>query len=309
MPLRRFARRTPKSWWQAGGLKNIWNLLRETFTEWSRDNATVLGAALAFYTLFSLAPLLIILTVVVGFFLGREAVQADLVARMAEYVGPDNAHNVMSIIQKTYRPGSSLVATLIALGLMLFGSSTIFFMLRNALNQMWGFTESAAGFWPMVKDRGKAFLVVLLVGLLIFLSIILKSLLAAFYSRLSDLLIVPGIVIDLVDHGLSIVFLTALFTILFKVLPSERVSWGFAARGAIVSSLLFSVGNVFLGLYLTRQSIASAYGAAGSLVVLLIWVFYSAQIIFFGAEFTQVYSRQAGKEAQTANPDAALHDS
>ncbi len=222
------------------GLKSLWDLLRETFAEWSKDNAPVLGAALAFYTLFSLAPLLIIITVVVGYFLGQEAVQADLLARLTVYVGQENAHNLMAIIQNTYRPGSGLFATLIAILLMLFGSTSVFLMLRSALNHMWGVTNSASGIWSLVKDRGKSFLVVLCVGLLIFISMVLKSLLAAFYTSVSEFLVMPGSVIDLIDHGFSILFLTALFTILYKVLPAAMVSWGFAARGAIVSALLFS---------------------------------------------------------------------
>jgi membrane protein len=288
-------------------LKSVWDLLRDTFAEWSKDGAPVLGAALAFYTLFSLAPLLIIITVVIGYFLGQEAVQADLLSRMTVYVGEQNAHNLMEIIQNTYRPGSGIFATVIAGSLMLFGSTSVFLMLKSALNHMWGVNNASSGFWSLVKDRGKSFLVVLCVGLLMFLSIVLKSLLAAFYTSVSEFLVVPGFVIYLIDHNFSILSITALFTILYKVLPDARVSWGYAARGAFVSALLFSIGNIFLGLYLTRQGIASAYGAAGSLVVILMWVFYSSQIIFLGAEFTQVYARKYGKdlEAKPLAPDPA----
>ncbi len=280
-------------------LKSVWDLLRDTFSEWSKDNAPVLGAALAFYTLFSLAPLLIIFTVVVGYFLGQEAVQTDLLSRMTMYVGKENAHNLMAIIQNTYKPGSGIFATAIAIFLMLFGSTSVFLMLKSALNQIWGVTRSGSGFWSLVKDRGKSFLVVLCVGLLIFISIVLNSLLAAFYTSVSEFLVMSGSVIDLINHSFSFLSLTALFTILYKVLPDARVSWGYAARGALVSALLFSIGNIFLGLYLTRQSIASAYGAAGSLVVILLWVYYSAQIIFLGAEFTQVYARKYGKDIES----------
>ena len=264
--------------------------------EWSKDGATVLGAALAFYTLFSLAPLLIIITVVVGYFLGQEAVQADLLSRLTVFVGEKNAYNLMEVIQNTYRPGSGIFATVIAGFLMLFGSTSVFLMLKSALNHMWGINKSISGFWSLVQDRGKSFLVVLCVGLLIFISIVLRSLLAAFYTSVSEFLVMPGFVIDLIDSSFSLLLMTALFTILYKVLPDARVSWGYAARGAFVSALLFSIGNFFLGLYLTRQSIASAYGAAGSLVVILLWVFYSSQIIFLGAEFTQVYARKYGQD-------------
>ncbi|MGQ9921866.1 MAG: YihY/virulence factor BrkB family protein [Desulfobacca sp.] len=277
--------------------RQLWQLLRDTAMAWSEDNVPVLGAALAFYTLFSMAPLLILITVVVGYFLGRETVQADMVVRLGEYVGLEHAQNLMTVIQNTYKPGSGTLATMIAIGLILFGSTTVFLMLRSALDQMWGIQGGSAGVWGLIRDRGKSLLAVLLVGLLILVSIILRSLLAAFYTRVDDFLVIPGLAISLIDHGLNLAFLTALFTILYKVLPSARVPWGFAARGGLVSAVLFSVGNLGLGLYLNRQTLASAYGAAGSLVVILLWVFYSAQIIFVGAEFTQVYARHRGQES------------
>jgi membrane protein len=279
-----------------------WQLLRETFAEWNKDGAHVLGAALAFYTLFSLAPLLIILTVVAGYFLGQEAVQADLVVRLAEYVGQENAHSIMTVIQNTYSPGSGRFATAMAIILMLFGSSTVFIMLKNALNHIWAITRSVNGFFALVLDRLKSFVVVITVGLLLFISMVLKSLLAAFYETISRFLAVPGFVLDIIDSGFSLLFISVLFAILYKVLPDARVSWMYAARGAIVSALLFSIGNVFVGLYLTRQTVASAYGAAGSLVVILLWVYYSALIIFLGAEFTQVYARRFGQSPETTVP-------
>jgi membrane protein len=279
-------------------LKSLWDLLRETFAKWSKDRASVLGAALAFYTLFSLAPLLIIITVVVGYFLGQATVQGDLLARLTGYVGKENAHNIMALIQDTYKPGSGIVATAIALFLMLFGSSTVFLMLKSALNDMWGVTSPETGFFYLVLDRIKTFVVVMLVGSLLFVSIVLKSLLAYFFDTVSRFLVVPVFVLQISDHVFSLVFISVLFAILYKVLPDAKVPWRFASRGAIVSALLFSIGNVFVGLYLTRQGIGSAYGAAGSLVVILMWVYYSALIIFLGAEFTQVYARRLGQEME-----------
>jgi membrane protein len=274
---------------------SLWHLLRATFAEWSKDSAPVLGAALAFYTLFSLAPLLIILTVVAGYFLGQQAVQAELLNRLSEYVGPENASNLMQVIQSTYNPESTVFATITAVCLMLFGSSSVFLMLKHALNNMWGLAKTSPGLASLVLDRLKSFLGVLSVGFLLFCAMVLKSLLAAFYTNISRFLVVPGIVLDISDHAFSFLFTSLLFAVLFKVLPDTRVSWRFAGRGAFVSALLFTFGNVFLGFYLTRQTVASAYGAAGSLVVILLWVYYSALIIFLGAEFTQVYARRSGE--------------
>ncbi|MBM4289490.1 MAG: YihY/virulence factor BrkB family protein [Deltaproteobacteria bacterium] len=286
-------------------MRVFWQLLLETFTSWNKHNAPVFGAALAFYTLFSLAPLLIIITVAVGFFLGQEAVQANLLSRLTEFVGSENAGNIMGIMQNAYRPGSGRTATVIAVLLMFFGSTTVFLMLKNALNSMWEVNDSSGGLLTLVRDRGKSFLVVLLVGLLLLISMVLKSLLVAFYDTISRHLVVPAVVVTVVDHSFSIIFLTILFAILYKVLPDARVPWRFVILGAFISSLLFAVGNVLLGLYLTRQSIASAYGAAGSLVVILMWVYYSALILFLGAEFTRVYARHLGQaiESRTAPPD------
>jgi membrane protein len=279
-------------------LKSFWGLVRETFAEWSKDRATTLGAALAFYTIFSLAPLLIIITVVVGYFFGQAEVQADLLARLTQFVGKENALNLMTIIQDTYKPGSSLFATAIALFLMLLGSSTVFLMLKSALNDMWGVTSPETGLFYLVLNRLQTFVVVMIVGFLLFVSMVIKSLLAAFFHTVSRFLVVPALLLEVGDHVLSLLFITMLFTVLYKVLPDAKVPWRFAFRGAFVTALLFSIGNVFVGLYLTHQSIGSAYGAAGSLVVMLMWVYYSALIVFLGAEFAQVYARHHGQEME-----------
>lgn len=284
---------------------SAWKLIRDTFTEWSKDSAPVLGAALAFYTLFSLAPLLIILTVVAGYFLGQQTVQASLLAHLSDYIGPESAANLLEVIQSTYRPGSTVSATLTAVGLMLFGSTTVFLMLKHALNNMWGLTRATTSLVSLLLDRVKSFLAVLSIGALLFVSVLLKSLILAFYHTISQFLDLPDQFLDLADHALSFLLVTALFTVLFKVLPDARVSWRFAGRGALVSSLLFTVGNTFLSIYLTRQTVASAYGAAGSLVVILLWVYYSSLIIFLGAEFTLVYARQRGEPLGPEAPPPA----
>ena len=275
-------------------MRSVWELTWETLMEWVNDNAQVQGAALAFYTLFSLAPLLIILTVVVGYFLGQEVVQKDLTAHLSVYVGRDNARSIMDVIESTYKPGSSLLAAVIAVFLMLLGSSSVFLMLKSALNSIWGVTLQVEGYFYLVLDRLKSFLALLLIGLLLLISMVVKSFLAAFYQTISNYLVFPAILLQLLNQLFTVIFMSGLFAIVYKVLPDVKVPWRYAVRGALVTALLFCVGNIFLGLYLTRQSVASAYGAAGSLVVILMWVYYSALIIFLGAEFTQVYARRDG---------------
>jgi len=275
-------------------LKTMWELIWETVMAWFNDNATVQGAALAFYTLFSLAPLLIIMTVVVGYFLGQKAVQEYLLAQLSSYVGQENARNIITAIQSTYKPGSGFFATIIAIFLMFFGSSSVFLMMKSALNSIWGVRLEFEGYFFLIVDRLKSFLALLLLGLLLLISMVIKSFLAAFYKTISNYLVVPGFLLELINQTFTLIFLSFLFAILYKILPDVKVPWRYAIRGALVTALLFIVGNIFLGLYLTRQGIASAYGAAGSLVIILLWVYYSALITFLGAEFTQVYARRNG---------------
>ena len=275
-------------------LQSLWGILRETFTEWSKDNAMVLGAALAFYTMFSLAPLLIIITVVVGYFLGQAAVQANLLARLSEYVGRENAHNLMNIIQHSYQPGSGLFATVIALFLMLFGASTVFLMLKNALNNMWGVTKPATNFFYLVLDRLKTFVVVMIVGFLLFVSMLLKSLLAYFFQTVSRFLVVPEIVLQISDHVFSLLFISALFAILYKVLPDAKHP-GAMPPWCFVTVLLFSIGSYSCWPHPDPPEVSARPTAPP----VPCWSSScgcppSSLIIFLGAQLTEVYARLHG---------------
>lgn len=276
--------------------QELWILLKETYIQWSEDKASHLGAALAFYTIFSLAPILIIVVAVVGFVLGKESVQIYLLAELTKVLGETNATYVMTTIQSSYQAGSGLHATIIALVIMLVGSTTVCVMLQDALNTMWGVDTSSSGFLHYIKNRALSFLVILLVGFFLFLSMILSSLISTVNLFLSNYVHIPFILFALSDNIVSLILLAILFALLFKVLPDVKISWRDVWVGGTITALLFTLGKFLLGIYLARSTISSAYGAAGSLVALLLWVYYSAQIIFMGAEFTQVYARKYGAE-------------
>ena len=276
--------------------QKIWSLIKETYGEWSKANAPVLGAALAFYTIFSLAPIFIIVVAAVGLILGKESVQTYLLAQLAQFVGQHNAASIMHIIQNTYKVGSGLQATIIAVALILVGSTTAFVMLKNALDTIWGVKVNHGGLVAILKSRLMSLATVMFVGLILFLSMMLSSVISAVQLFLDDYVNIPFTLIALANDGLMLVLLAFLFTMLFKILPEVKISWGDVWMGGAITALLFALGKYLLGLYLARSTISSAYGAAGSLVVILMWVYYSAQILFFGAAFTQVYARRYGSK-------------
>jgi membrane protein len=282
--------------------QQVWILLRDTFAEWSNDRASHLGAALAFYTIFSLAPILIIIVAIVGFILGKQSVNTYLLGELAKFVGQNNAEYVMSTIQSSYQAGSGLRATIIAISLILVGATTVCVTLKDALNTMWGAKDSQAGFWQMIKNRIMALIIILMAGAFLFLSMLVSSFLSTMSVYLSNYVDIPFNLIGWVNSIISIVLLSLLFALLYKVLPDVDISWGDVWIGGAITAILFTLGRFLLGLYLERSTISSAYGAAGSLVVMLLWVYYSALIIFFGAEFTQVYARMYGSEITPKKP-------
>ncbi len=276
--------------------QQVWILLRDTYTEWSNDNASQLGAALAFYTIFSLAPILIIIVAIVGFFLGKESVHTYILGELSKFVGQQNAEYVMNTINSSYQAGSGLNATIVAIILILIGATTVFMMLKNALNTMWGAKRGSSRILQSLKDRIMSFLIVLLVGAFLFLSMVMSWLSSAANVYLSNYINIPFNLHGWLNYIISIILLSLLFALLYKVLPDVEISWGDVWMGGAITAILFTLGRFLLGLYLARSTVSSAYGAAGSLVVLLLWVYYSAQIIFLGAEFTQVYAKKYGAE-------------
>jgi membrane protein len=269
-----------------------WRLLLETYQQWTADHAPRLAAALAYYTFLSLAPLLLVLIAVAGLIFGPEAVRGELIGQIGAVTGPDGARAIEDLLASASRPTESLVASIVGVVTLLLGAAGVVGQLEAALNTIWEVAPAQTSMLGMVGKRFASLAMVLAVGFLLLVSLALSAALAASHRYVGGL--IPGSeTVWMVLHFVaSFAIVTILFAILFKFLPDARVEWGDVWVGAVATAMLFNVGKLAVGLYLGRSGIASAYGAAGSLVVVLVWVYYAAQILLFGAELTQVYAQQ-----------------
>ncbi|HEU4506286.1 MAG TPA: YihY/virulence factor BrkB family protein [Nitrospira sp.] len=295
-------------WSDAFGPRTLWHLIKEAAADWSHDRAPRLGAALAYYTVFSLVPFLVVVIALIGLVLGQEAAQSAILSHIATMVGDQSAAAIKDMIRRADQPSTGLVATVLAVVTLLFGASGVFGQLQDALNTVWGVEpKEGRGVWGFIKDRFLSFVAVLGTGFLLLVSLLLSSALAAFGNWFSGLLPLPEALLHLFNFALSFVVVTGLFALIFKVLPDAKVAWRDVWVGALLTATLFTIGKYALGLYLGKSNVASAYGAAGSLVLILLWVYYSAQILLYGAEFTQVYANRLGERIVPA-PDAQVAD-
>jgi membrane protein len=273
-------------------------LLKQTFSEWLEDKAPQLGAALAYYTVFSLAPLILVLLAIVGLIFRNDPGGAwnKITEQMSYFLDKSTVEVVQNIAQKAAQPNKSLLATIIGILLALFGASGVFGQLQDALNTIWGVkARPGAGIWGFLRSRFLSFAMVGGVCFLLLVSLTLESVLKGFSHYIQGLL-PGGIVIAIAVYwifDLTVVIL--LFAIIFKFLPDAKIQWRDVWIGAGMTAIFFAIGKWALGLYLGSGSAASAYGAASSLITLLLWVYYSSQILLFGAEFTQVYACRAGR--------------
>jgi membrane protein len=284
------------------------DLIKETVREWSNDRAAELGAALAFYTALSLAPLLVLVVVLAGAVLGRSGIQNQIVNQASSAIGQNAASLFQTILQNAGNRGSGLIATVISLTMLMFGASGVFGQLKKTLNQVWELEASSKrGIWGIVKNRLVAFAMVLGAGALLVASLSLDSALAALDSTLGTAIpALPALTnltqilrtAQVAKFFVSFVVFAALFAFIYKTVPDAKIGWEDVWIGGAATSLLFTVGNLLIGLYLGRGTVGSAYGAAGSLVAFLVWVYYSAQVFFFGAEFTQVYADKYGSKVR-----------
>ncbi len=270
----------------------FFKLLRGTFSSWQEDKAPQLAASTAYYTVFSLAPLLIILIGIAGFFFDSAAVRQQLLAQVTTMVGAQGAQTVDSMLTAANRSGHSLLATVVGFVMLLLGASGLLLSLQYALNFIWKVEvrKQQRSIWLSVLKR--VFSVGLLLSLcfLLLVSLGVSAAVTVMAHMLSSRLPVLQIALPALDLVLSFGVTTLLFAVLFKFLPDVRLVWKDVWMGAALTSLLFTVGKMLLGWYLGQKDFVSAYGAAGSLIVLLLWVNYSAQILFFGVEFTKAYS-------------------
>jgi membrane protein len=270
-------------------------LLKDTFNEWSRDNATRLAAALAYYAVFSIAPLLLIAIAVAGLVFGRDAVQGEIFGELRGLVGDQGAAAIQEMTKNAYKPASGTVAALFGLAMLLFGASGVMTELKSALNTIWEVpAQATSGWFSLIRERFFSFTMVLGVGFLLLVSLFVSAALAALGKSFEGWLPASEPVMHVVNLMVSFAVITGLFMLIFRYVPDAKIAWRDVWLGAMVTSALFSIGKFAIGLYLGKGSFASAYGAAGSLVIFLVWVYYSAQILFFGAEFTEVYARARG---------------
>jgi membrane protein len=274
----------------------IKNLIQETFKEWSEDKASRLAAALSYYTIFSIAPLLVIAIALAGLVFGREAATNQVVGEIRGLVGEDGAQVIQTILQNASKTTSGVLATVIGIVTLLIGASGAFGQLQDSLNTIWEVKpREGRGIKGILRDRFLSFSMVLVIGFLLLVSLVLSAVLSGIGKYLADVLPMSSVVLQAINFTISLAVTSLLFALIFKVLPDAYIRWRDVWVGSVVTALLFSLGRFLIGLYLGRSSVSSAYGAAGSLVVVLLWIYYSAQILFLGAEFTQVYAGKFGK--------------
>ena len=275
-------------------VKKILNLCKKAVTAWVDDYAPSMGAAISYYTVFSLAPLLIIVIAIAGAVFGREAVEGQIVAQLDGLIGTDGATAVQGLIKSASDPAKGLVASVVSFGVLVIGATTVFAELQSALDRIWHVPEKdkPAGIWGLLRARFLSFGLVLGLAFMMMVSLVVSAALAAFGSWSSGL--IPGweVMLQIVNIGISLVITTLLFGMIYKLMPSVKIAWRDVLVGATVTAILFEVGKLLIGLYIGKSGVNESFAAAGSLVVLLAWVYYAAQIFLLGAEFTKVFSAE-----------------
>ena len=277
-------------------VKKLFDLCKQAVSAWSDDYAPSMGAAISYYTIFSLAPLLVIVIAIAGAIFGREAAQGEIVAQISGMVGADGAAAVESMLKAVDEPGKGLIAGGISVVILMIGATTVFAELQSALDRIWHVPErqKPSGIWALLQARVLSFGLILGLAFLLIVSLVVSAGLAAFGSWFGGLL--PGweILLLLLNTAISIGIMTALFAMIYKLMPTARIAWRDVWVGAFVTAVLFEIGKTAIGLYLGKSGVNESFAAAGSLVVLVAWVYYAAQIFLLGAEFTKVYAGAHG---------------
>ena len=296
-------------------LSNLPTIFKLTYQGWKEDNASRLSAALAYYTIFSLAPMLIIIIAITGLLWQADVVRTQILNQIHDLLGPEGADFIANLITNTGGPAEGIVALIVGIITLLFGALGVFNELHNSLNIIWDVKEEKPeGFFQAVKklilDRFLSFTMILGIGFLLLVSLMVTAGLSAAQETISNAFPLSGLMLQIVNLVISIGAITILFALMFKFLSDADIAWRDVWVGAFVTALLFSIGKTAIGIYLGNSAVASVFGAAGSLVVLLLWIYYSAQILFFGAEFTQVYANKYGSKIvpewkeETAGPES-----
>lgn len=281
-------------------IKRFYTLAKKSVQAWLDDYASSMGAAIAFYTVFSLAPLILIVISIAGFFWGEEAVRGELTRQIGGMVGQNGALAIEGVVSSSAEePEQGIVATLASVVILVVGATTVFAELQSALDRIWKVParDKKSGIWNLLRSRLLSFGLVLSLAFLLLVSLVVSTVLSALGGWLGGLM--PGweMILQIVNMALSFGILVLLFAMIYKFMPQAEVAWRDVWTGALVTALMFEIGKLLIGLYVGKSTVASSYAAAGSLVVVLIWVYYAAQVFLLGAEFTWVYANEHGSRA------------
>lgn len=279
--------------------RKLWKLTKASFAAWRADHASSMGAALAYYTLFSIAPILIIAIAVAAFVFGEEAARGEIITQLRGLLGDEGATAIQGLLESANKPTQGIVATIASVGLLIVGATTVFAELQIDLDRVWKAPAAArkGGLWALLRSRLLSFGVVLALGFLLLVSLIVSAALGAVGRWWGGYFEGWDVFLEIVNFVFALLVTTGMFAMIYKLLPSVKIAWRDVWIGAIVTALLFALGKSLIGLYIGHSSVASGFGAAGSFVVLLVWVYYSTQIFLLGAEFTGVYAREHGSHA------------
>ncbi|MFA6957495.1 MAG: YihY/virulence factor BrkB family protein [Thermoanaerobaculia bacterium] len=287
-------------------VRNLWLLTRAASAAWVDDYAQSMGAALAYYTMFSIAPLLWMVISVAGLIFGVDAARGEIVAQLQGLMGRPGAEALQALLKSASRPAESVVATVLSLVLLLVGATSVFAELQDALDRIWRAPKRhKGGIWALLRARVLSFGMIMCIGFLLMVSLVFSAGLAALNGFWGPLLADWETLASVANVLFGFVLATVMFALIYKIMPRVKVDWSDVAIGAVVTALLFTVGKSLIGLYIGRSGVTSGFGAAGSLVVSLVWVYYSAQIFLLGAEFTWAYALTFGSRSEQAAPAAS----
>jgi len=279
--------------------RRLLDLFKQTASDWQEDKASRLAAALAYYTALSIAPLLVIVIAIAGLVFGADAARGAIMDQLGGLVGSESAATIQSMVESAARPRTGVLATIFGVIVLLFGATGVFGELQESMNTIWEVQpKPGRGLWTFIRQRFLSLSMVVGIAFLLLVALVVNAGLAALGSRLNE--VVPGmpIVWQVVGWVVTFLVISGLFAMIFKVLPDVKIRFRDVWIGAMITAAFFMVGKLLLGLYIAKADVASSYGAAGSVVVMLLWIYYSAQIFFFGAEFTQAYARMHGSRME-----------
>lgn len=288
-------------------VRTLWSIAKESISAWIADFAPSMGAAIAYYTVFSIAPLIIIVIAIAGFAFGNDAASGYLYGQISALLGDDGGRAVQGMVNSAHSSGKGAMATLIGVVLLIVGATTVFAELQTDLDRIWKAPAAvrSEGLWGLVRSRVLSLGLVVSIGFLMLVSLVLSSALAALGEWWGGAFESFKWLLQMLNFGVSLIVITVMFALMYKILPRVKIGWRDVGIGAAVTALLFTLGKFLVGMYLGRAGVASSFGAAGSLAVLLVWVYYSAQIFLLGAEFTWVYAHRLGSRQGQDRPATA----